>query len=369
MAIKGQINVARPTRVQIDATALLHNLNKVKRCAPNSKIIAMVKANAYGCGIQAIAPVLEGQVHAFGVACIEEALAIRALGLRSDCILFQSVFSSDELHLVAAHQFQLVIHQSYQLQWLLATPLANKIKVWIKINTGMHRLGFEPQECKEVLNAIADCPWIEDEIGLMTHLACADEPHHPANQIQLALFRDLDLAPKHFIKSIANSAAILALAETHVDFVRPGIMLYGVSPFANQTGQELGLIPVMRFISAISAIHHYPAGAAIGYGGSWQTSKPSIIGIVAAGYGDGYPRHISQNTPVWVNGQQAPIVGRVSMDMLTIDLSDCPDTKIGTPVELWGQHVPVETIALAAGTIAYELLCQLSPRVRQSQIL
>ncbi|MBA2711899.1 MAG: alanine racemase [Tatlockia sp.] len=357
--------MARPTRVLIDARALLHNLNQVKRCVPNSKIIAMVKANAYGCGIQAVVPVLEGQVHAFGVACIEEALAIRALGVRSDCILFQSVFTPDELHLVAAHKFQLVIHQSHQLQWLLATPLTHKIKVWIKFNTGMHRLGFQPEESYEVINAITKCPWIDDEIGLMTHLACADEPNHPANQNQLALFRDLALPSKKFIKSIANSAAILALPETHADLVRPGIMLYGVSPFPNQTGQELGLIPVMRFISALSSIHHYPAGVAVGYGGSWQTSKPSIIGVVAAGYGDGYPRHISQNTPVWVNGQQVTIVGRVSMDMLTIDLTDCPDVKMGTPVELWGQHIPVEAIALSSGTIAYELLCQFSPRVRQ----
>ena len=357
--------MARPTRVQIDATALLHNLNQVKRCAPNSQIIAMVKANAYGCGIQAIAPVLEGKVHAFGVACIEEAMAIRALGIRSDCVLFQSVFSSDELQLVAAHHFQLVIHQPYQLQWLIASPLKKKIKVWVKINTGMHRLGFMPAECYEVINAIANCPWVEDEIGLMTHLACADEPHHPANQKQLAIFSNLNLPPLHIIKSIANSAAILGLAQTHADLVRPGIMLYGVSPFANQTGQELGLIPVMRFMSAITAIHHFPAHAHIGYGGTWQTSKPSVIGIVAAGYGDGYPRHISQNTPVWVNGQQAPIVGRVSMDMLTIDLTDCPEAKIGDPVELWGVHIPVETIALSAGTIAYELLCQFSPRVRQ----
>ncbi|MBA2652871.1 MAG: alanine racemase [Tatlockia sp.] len=357
--------MARPTRVQIDATALLHNLNQVKRYAPNSQIIAMVKANAYGCGIQAIAPVLEGKVHAFGVACIEEAMAIRALGIRSDCVLFQSVFSPDELQLVAAHQFQLVIHQPHQLQWLIASPLKNKIKVWVKINTGMHRLGFMPAESYEVINAIANCPWVEDEIGLMTHLACADEPQHPANQHQLAIFKSLILPPVQLIKSIANSAAILGLAETHADLVRPGIMLYGVSPFANQTGQELGLIPVMRFVSAITAIHHYPAHAHIGYGGTWQTSKPSVIGIVAAGYGDGYPRHISQNTPVWLNGEQVPIVGRVSMDMLSIDLTDCSPAKIGDPVELWGAHIPVETIALSAGTIAYELLCQFSPRVRQ----
>lgn len=358
--------MARPTRVQIDATALLHNLNQVKRCAPTSKIIAMVKANAYGCGIKAVVPVLEGQVYAFGVACIEEAMAIRALGVHADCVLFQSVFSPDELDLVAAQNFQLVIHQPQQLAWFLARPQTRKIKVWVKFNTGMHRLGFKAEESYEVIEALANCPWVDDDIGLMTHLACADEPHNPVNQSQLSIFNALDLPPKRFIKSIANSAAILGLPQMHSDLVRPGIMLYGVSPFTNQTGQELSLKPVMSFISALTAIHHYPAGAKIGYGGSWQTTKDSIIGIVAVGYGDGYPRHISQNTPVWVNGQQLPIVGRVSMDMLTVDLTNCVDPKIGLPVELWGQNIPVETIALAAGTIPYELLCQLSPRVRQA---
>lgn len=359
--------MARPTRVQIDENALLHNVNKVKHCAPNSKVIAMVKANAYGCGIPAVVPVLEGQIDAFGVACLEEALAIRALGIRSDCVLFQGVFSADELHVVAEQRFQLVIHQPHQLQWLLNTPLANKIKVWVKVNTGMHRLGFVPDDIGELITVVKNCPWVDDDLGLMTHLACADEPFHPANQNQLRAFKELDLPTIQLNKSIANSAAILALPDTHADVVRPGIMLYGVSPFANQTGIELGLMPVMRFVSAISAIHHYPAQARIGYGGTWQTTRPSIIGVVAAGYGDGYPRHIAQNTPVWINGYHAPIVGRVSMDMLTVDLTDCPLVNIGEPVELWGKFIPVETIALSAGTIAYELLCQFSPRVRQDK--
>ncbi|ARG97136.1 alanine racemase [Legionella micdadei] len=361
--------MARPTRVQIDENALLHNVNKVKHCAPNRKIIAMVKANAYGCGIPAVVPVLEGHVDAFGVACLEEAMAIRALGVRSDCVLFQGVFSADELRVAAAQHFQCVIHQPHQLRWLLSTPLPSKIKLWVKVNTGMHRLGFPPQEIYEVMAALANCPWIDPEIGLMTHLACADEPKNSANQNQMRVFRELNLPEGRFITSIGNSAAILALPNTHADVVRPGIMLYGVSPFAHQTGQELGLIPVMRFVSAISAIHHHPAQARIGYGGTWQTKRPSIIGVVAAGYGDGYPRHIAENTPVSVNGYEAPIVGRVSMDMLTVDLTDCPEVKIGDPVELWGKYIPVETVALSAGTIAYELLCQFSPRVRQDRLL
>ncbi|MDI9817731.1 MULTISPECIES: alanine racemase [unclassified Legionella] len=358
--------MTRPTRVHIDSRALLHNLKQVRRCAPEAKVIAMVKANAYGCGISSVAPVLEGEVYAFGVACLEEAMAIRALGLRSHCILFQGVFSPDELQTAATHDMQCVIHQPHQLQWLLNTPLANKIKVWVKVNTGMHRLGFAPEEVYNIINALTHCPWVESEIGLMTHLACADELDNPANQNQLNLFKSLQLPEVRMIKSIANSAAVLTLPNTHADVVRPGIMLYGVSPFMNQTGQRLGLMPVMRFVSAISAIHHCPAQARIGYGGTWQTNRPSVLGVVAVGYGDGYPRHVAQNTPVWVNGVCAPVVGRVSMDMLTVDLTDCPGVTIDDPVELWGQHIPVESIALSAGTIAYELLCQLSPRVRQA---
>ncbi len=231
----------------------------------------------------------------------------------------------------------------------------------------MHRLGFAANEIHDVITAVANCPWVDAEIGLMTHLACADEPHDPANQNQLRMFSNIDLPQANLIKSIGNSAAILALPETHVDVVRPGIMLYGISPFANQTGQELGLIPVIRFVSAISAISQYPAQARIGYGGTWQTRKPTVIGIVAAGYGDGYPWRVAQNTPVWVNGFQVPVVGRISMDMLTVDLTDFPGITVGDPVELWGKHIPVETVAQSAGTIAYELICQLSTRVRQEK--
>lgn len=357
--------MARPTRVYIDTTALLHNVRRVRQCAPGKKIIAMVKANAYGCGLPSVLPALEGQVEAFGVASLEEAMALRGLGSRSDCVLFQGVFGSDELHLVARQNFQCVIHHLPQLQWLLNTPLSKKIKVFVKVNTGMHRLGFSPAESHEIIHALSNCPWVDEDIGLMTHLACADEPDNISNQQQLLSFNHLSV-PQHvkITRSIANSAAILALPEMHVDIVRPGIMLYGVSPFANQDGRALGLMPVMRFVSAVSAIHHYPPNAPIGYGSTWQSDKASIIGVVAAGYGDGYPRHVAANTTVWVNGFLAPIVGRISMDMLTIDLTDCPGVAIGDAVELWGQNIPVEAIARAAGTIAYELICQLSPRVR-----
>lgn len=363
MVIKGSIDVSRPTRLVIEPSALFHNLTQIRRFAPDKKIIAMVKANAYGCGVHVVAPVLEGHVDAFGVACIEEALVLRKIGIRTHCILFQGVFHPDEFKMLAQYKVGCVIHQPEQLQWLVNTPLDTPIKIWVKVNTGMHRLGFMTHELQGVIDALQQCSWVDKDIGLMTHLACADEPERSENVRQISLFERISVAG-FSQRSIANSAAIIAFPQTHADVVRPGIMLYGVSPFANQSAIDLGLLPVMRFMSAISAVHHNPPLAQVGYGGIWKSKKPSIIGIVAAGYGDGYPRHITENTPVWVQGREVSIVGRVSMDTLAIDLTEHPDVKLGAPVELWGTHVLVERVAHAAGTSSYELLCQISERVR-----
>lgn len=364
--------MVRPTRVEIDTTALMHNLKCIKKCAPGKKIIAMVKANAYGCGLSAVVPVLEGAIDAFGVASLEEAMMLRNLGSRSNCILFQGVFEQKELYLVEKERLQCVIHHMQQLDWLLATPLPSKIKIWVKVDTGMHRLGFPPSDVYDIIHRLSQCPWVDDEIGLLTHLACADEPNAIMTHQQLKTFDDIKLPDfsdstpnKRLIRSAANSAAILSFTNAHADAVRPGIMLYGVSPFSEQTGQVLGLRPVMTFVSKISTIHHFPAHSPIGYGGSWQSGKPAIIGVVAAGYGDGYPRHIKPNTPTWIQGNIAPIVGRISMDMLTVDLTKIADkVKVGDEVELWGRHIPVEYIAQSADTIGYELLSQITPRAR-----
>lgn len=359
--------MARPTRVQINAAALLHNVSRVKQYAPGKKIIAMVKANAYGCGLAAVTSVLEGHVDAFGVACIEEAMKLRAIGSRTPCILFQGIFHSEELYYAASYELQCVLHDAHQLKWLLETRLPRKIKIWVKVNTGMNRLGFFPDEVMNVIGALMACPWVDKDIGLISHFACADEPQKKSNQQQLTCFNNLSI-PKnaHLLRSMANSAAIIALPDSHADVVRPGIMLYGISPFPNQIGTELGLIPVMRLTSAISAIRLYSPQTSVGYGGTWQSDKQARIGMVAIGYGDGYPRHILPNTPTWVNGQIAPIVGRISMDMLTVDLTNCSTVEVGDEVELWGIHVPVETIAKSAGTIAYELICQTSSRAHGS---
>jgi len=357
--------VSRPTKVVIEPSALLHNLTRIKQLASGKKVIAMVKANAYGCGVPIVAPQLDGLVDGFGVACLEEAMVIRSIGCQTTCILFQGVFSPEEYITASENGFACVIHQLEQLQWLLSTPLPKPIKIWVKVNTGMHRLGFKLQDLQGVMNAIQTCSWIHKEIGLMTHLACADEPKRTENLQQIELFKQINF-PGFSQRSLANSATIISFPQAHGDVVRPGIMLYGVSPFADKTAVDLGLLPVMRFMSAISAIHNNPPSAQVGYGGTWSSEKASVIGIVAVGYGDGYPRHIKEGTPVWVGGKEAKIVGRVSMDMLAIDLTNHPDVRLGDPVELWGTHVLVERIAEAAGTIGYELLCQLSERVRHN---
>jgi len=358
--------VSRPTCLLTSANALLHNLKRVKACAPQQKVMAVVKANAYGTGLDFAIPVLNGQVDAFAVSCLEEALKIRELGSRASCLVLQGVFNAEEWRVAARYGFDCVIHHQAQLKWLLSVPLPSKIKVWVKINTGMHRLGFAMDEVEEVLRTLESCPWVDKDIRLMTHLARADERGHPYNDFQFNAFNAMSGSFKKYAHSIANSAAILSLPKTHADVVRPGIMLYGVSPFENQTGVDLGLMPVARLMSAITVIHHYPAGSSIGYGGTYTTDRPSIIGIVPVGYGDGYPRHIQPQTPVWVNGVMVPVVGRVSMDMLTIDLTTIPDAQEGDPVELWGPNIPIEQIATSAGTIAYELLCQMTDRLRGS---
>lgn len=354
--------MSRLTGIEIDASALLHNLALVSAKCPASKIIAMVKANAYGCGLSAIIPILDGRVSLFGVACLEEAMVIRSLNAKTAVLLIQGVFSAEEYPYIENFGFDTVIHQPHQLQWLLETPLARPQKIWIKINTGMNRLGFPPEAVYDIIQALRACPWVKEEIGLMTHFASADEPLNPANASQLEKFKRLVLPDGHFVKSLANSAAILTLPEAHEDYVRPGIMLYGVSPFKNQTGQSLGLKPVMRFYSFLSAIQDFSPDSDIGYGGTWKTTKPSRIGVVAAGYADGYPWNVTKPVFAWVNGCLVPVVGRISMDMLTVDLTGCKEATVGDKVELWGPNLPVETVAAASGTLAYELLCRFARR-------
>lgn len=353
----------RPTVLHIDRQALLHNYCVISQQAPQSQVIAMVKSNAYGCGLEYVVRALSKHIYAFGVACIAEAMAIRAWGVDDNCLIFQGVHQAHEWQLAAQNGFEVVLHHHEQLKWLLETPLSKSVPIWIKINTGMHRLGFPPEDLASVEKALRACPWVENNIGLMTHFACADTPEHPLNQKQIHLWKTISKdwpGPT----SACNSAAIWSFPECHGTHVRPGISLYGVSPFAHQKAHMLSLKPVMRYCSALMTIWDYPEGASIGYGASFVTQRATRIGVVAVGYGDGYPRHMLPGTSVWIAGQLAPIVGRISMDMLTVDLTDCTGVKLGDHVELWGENLPIETIAEQAGTIPYELMCQVCPRER-----
>lgn len=361
--------MTRPTRIEVNKDSICHNIAQVKAYVPGKQVIAMVKADAYGCGVSAVVPILDLSVDAFGVACLEEARHVRQY-TQKPCILFQGVFTEDELFYLAQNHFEVVVHQKEQLQWILKAKLDKPIRVWVKIDTGMHRLGFMPDECTDVISALQTCAWVQDNIGVMTHFSSADTPESITNHMQYETFQHLRLSSEGiFTRSIGNSAAILSIPELLLDAVRPGIMLYGVSPFFEKEGESIGLKPAMQFVSALTAIHTYAKGERIGYGATWEASRLSRIGVVAAGYGDGYPRHISADTPVYINGHYVPIVGRISMDMLTVDLTDYPEIELGSRVELWGENLPVERIAHSAGTIGYELICQVSPRVRAQAVI
>ncbi len=355
--------MTRPTFLDINEDALLSNLQAIKKYVPSQKIIAMVKANAYGCGINKVVPKLVHDVYAFGVACIEEALTIKDIDSSASCILFEGVFSKEELELVYQHNFQLIIHQQRQLDWLLQSPSDVKVKVWVKFNTGMHRLGFLEEEVDEVMQKLYACAWVDKPIGMLSHFACAEDTNNENNFKQLSKFYKITHGYENIICSMANSAAIVGLQGSQLDVVRPGLMLYGVSPFKDKSANDLGLKPVMRFVSKVTEIHDYKAHTPIGYSGIWQSDKPSRIGVVPVGYADGYPRVVNSSAKVWVAGDIVPIVGRISMDMLTIDLTTCKNVQIGDEVELWGQHISVEEVAEASGTIGHEIIVRIGGRV------
>ncbi|QLH42793.1 MAG: alanine racemase [Coxiellaceae bacterium] len=349
---------------EIDLAALRANLAKVKAYAPHSKVLAMVKANAYGHGLVPIATTLAGeQVDGFGVAALDEGITLRQAGIKTRIILMSGVANVDELQIAAAHRFELVIHHPSQIQLLQIASLPTPITIWLKLDTGMHRLGFSPDSFQQAYQALLDCHQVQKPIILMTHLSDADDISNNKTQQQIAMFQSCT-AGFPGPKSIANSAAIIAWPEARADWIRPGIMLYGVSPLQNQVAPQLGLAPVMTFRSRIIAVNMIPKGESIGYGSTWQCPENMPIGVVAAGYGDGYPRHAASGTPILVEGVRCPLIGRVSMDLITIDLRNLPQAKLGTPVILWGNGLPVEEIAACAGTIAYELLCSPTQRVK-----
>lgn len=353
--------MSRPLRAVIQTQSLQHNLQRARHYAPNSKVMAVIKADGYGHGIVTVAQALSS-ADALAVASIDEAITIQdALSSCPPICLLEGVFHPDELIEAATRRFQLVIHSRHQLEWLERVSLANKLSIWLKVSTGMNRLGIDTADFNEFYQRLQDCANVES-FGVMTHFACADEPASDMTTQQLARFFSLDitLGTK---RSAANSAGILQWPDSQFDWVRPGIMLYGSSPMPDQAAEAFGLKAVMQLESELVSVHRVRKGESVGYGASWTANADTVIGVVACGYGDGYPRHAPSGTPVLVNGQRVPIVGRVSMDMITVDLGPQTAAKVGDAVELWGNTLSVDEVARQAGTISYELLCQVTRRV------
>ena len=345
----------------IDTAALRHNLSVVRARAPQSRVMAVIKANAYGHGIVPVARALQ-DADAFGVARLSEALALRERGLTQRIVLLEGVFSVDELEAAAKHSLELVVHSFEQLDVLNAWHGSPSLQAWLKIDTGMNRLGFRVDDFAAAWQQVRACRALCETTHLMTHLACADERNNLRTVQQLSAFRAIadSLAVE---RSVANSAGLLAWPNAQLEWVRPGLMLYGVSPFADGTAQEFDLRPAMTLMTQLIAVRDVKAGELVGYGGSWSAPKDCRIGIAAVGYGDGYPRQIGNGSPVLVDGVQCAVTGRVSMDMIAIDLTAVPKAKVDDEVTLWGCGLPVERMAECAGTIPYELICGISQRV------
>lgn len=352
--------MSRPARALLDPRALRHNLARVRACAPRARVMAVVKANGYGHGLTWVASVL-AEADAFGVASLEEGLQLRAAGATQPICLLEGFFEAAELPALAEHGLEPAVHQEEQLRALEAAAVPRPLNVWLKLDTGMHRLGFPPGELDQVLARLRACASV-GEIRLMSHLACADDKKNPATRRQIEGFLPFVRASR-LPASLANSAGVLAWPASHLDWVRPGLMLYGASPLAGQRAAELDLKPVMTLESALIAVHRCRRGERVGYGGDWECPEDMPVGVVAIGYGDGYPRHARTGTPVLVNGKRVPLIGRVSMDMVTLDLRPVPNSKVGDPAVLWGEGLPVDEVAACAGTIAYELLCRVAERI------
>lgn len=350
--------MTRPIQAIIHPAALVNNLLIARQAAPAAKIMAVVKADGYGHGLLRVARALE-QSDGFAVLNLHEAVRLRDAGFTQPILLLEGVFESGELSVVSDLGLSIVVHNAEQIAMLKRAWSPVKLSVFLKINTGMHRLGFAPAAFPAALAALQACA-IVGQITLMTHFASADEA--AGVSAQLAQFNALtqDIALPH---SLANSAACLRYPETHGNWVRLGIMLYGASPFTTQPATDFGLEPAMSLVSEIIAVQNVNSGEAVGYGATYRADRALRIGIVACGYADGYPRHAETGTPILVNGQRTRTLGCVSMDMLAVDLNDLPDAGVGSAVTLWGEGLPVEEVARAVGTISYELLCARAERV------
>lgn len=356
--------MTRPVLARIDLKALQYNLARVKQLAPGSRVMAIVKADAYGHGLQRTCHALS-DTDSLGMLDLADAISLRNSGITVPICLLEGFFSADEIPLIARYKLEPVIHSSWQLDMLQEIEEELHLSVWLKIDTGMHRLGFEPAEFKQLEATLSGLKCIQ-QVSVMSHLANADTQDN-ATADQLRRFQQAT-SETRCLRSLANSAAIVAHPDCHFDCVRPGIMLYGSSPFAEKTAEALDLSAVMSLQSEIISIKYLRKGDAVGYGGSWICPEDMRVAVVACGYGDGYPRHAPAGTPVMVAGKLTKLIGRVSMDMITVDLRGIDDAETGSLVELWGRGVAVDTVAEMSGTISYELLCGVTARVKRLEV-
>lgn len=344
---------------RVDAAALVHNLTLARERAPDSRVFAVVKADAYGHGLVEAAAAFSA-ADGLAVACVEEAVELREAGVDAPVLVLEGVGDREELRAARTHGLDVVVHADWQLDLLKRDSLRGLGRFWVKFDTGMHRLGFALSQARAVAASLAELG--RQRPGVMSHLACADEPERPETGRQLAAF---DRVRVQFggPASLANSAGVLAHPDTHFDWVRPGLMLYGVSPFPGRNGSDLGLRPAMTLTARVLSVQSAAVGDGVGYGFDWRAGRPSRIAIVSIGYGDGYPWRAAGSAVALVRGRRAPLAGRVSMDMLALDVTDVSGVEPGDPVTLWGDGLPVEEVAAAAGTSPYEIVCSVTRRV------
>ncbi|MEM5535270.1 alanine racemase [Neptuniibacter pectenicola] len=355
--------MARAATATINLDAIRHNYLLAKSVAPEQGALAIIKANAYGHGAVEVANALSKDVDGFGVACIEEAVELREAGIRLPILLLEGFFTPDELPIISDLDLLCAVHSAEQIDIIANAQLNKPITAWLKLDNGMHRLGIAPSEYKAAFTKLSALPQVE-HVVLMSHFSAADEPELSTTAEQINLLDTL-AAELNAPISMANSAGTLEHANARRDWQRPGIILYGATPFAGAHPLADQLKPAMTLSSEVIAVREIQPGESVGYSATWVCDRPTRVGTVAMGYADGYPRHAKNGTPVLVDGHKSQIIGRVSMDMLAVDLTDIPDANVGSYVELWGENLPAAEVAAYCDTIPYTLFTGITRRVHK----
>ncbi len=359
--------MGRPTKVIVNRQAIKNNLALANSLAPTSKFVSVIKANAYGHGLIEIAETLADSTDAFGVACIEEAISIRKAGVKNPILLMEGLFTEDELQIASEKNFWLMIENKFHFDALLSAKLSNPIKIWFGIDTGMHRLGFQQNSIYEDIKILESSSNVKKPIVIASHFASADNLRSNFTQIQIDRFdkhmSNIKLNRSAYEESLSNSAGLIGWVDSHRDWERPGYLLFGNSPFMHSHEVENLLEPAMEFKSKIISVRSVSAGESVGYGQNWTAKRDTKIATVTVGYGDGYPRNAKNGTPTLVNNKICPLVGKVSMDMITIDVTDVREVNIGDDVVLWGHDLPVNKVAKYCDSIGWELLSRITSRV------